>query len=65
MITRGQMFDWLEDNKVSIFYHSSTKWTKQDGSVFYSDFVMSAGGIQFAPAETLEEAIEQAMKIIP
>lgn len=64
-MTRSQMFDWLAKNKVSIFYHPKAEWTKDDGTKFYSDFVMSAGGIQFAPAPTLEEAITHAKKIFP
>lgn len=64
-MTKSEMFDWLDKNKVSIFYHPSAKWTREDESVFYTNFVMSAGGIQFAPAETLQEAIEQAKVIFP
>lgn len=62
---KDEMFDWLSENKVSVSYHPYSKWTREDGSAFYSDFVMSAGGIQFAPAESLEQAIIEAKRILP
>lgn len=64
-MNKSEMFDWLIDNKASIFYHPLAKWTKENGEVFYTDFILSAKGTQFAPAETLEEAINQAKVIYP
>jgi len=61
-MTKSEMFDWLVDNRISIYYHPRTKWTKESGEVFYSDFVLSSATTQFAPAESLELAIIQAKK---
>lgn len=63
-MTKEQMFDWLVINSVSIQYYPLTRWEREDGSVFYSDFIMSAHGTQFAPAESLVQAIKEAQEIL-
>lgn len=63
-MTKEQMFDWLVDNRASIQYHPLTRWEREDGSVFYSNFIMSANGTQFGPAESLEQAIKEAQEVL-
>ena len=39
------------------------EWTRQDGSKFYASHYLAEGGTQHAPAESLDETIDKAMKI--
>lgn len=62
-MTKEQMFDWLNTNKISVQYERPTRFTREDGSTFICDFILSSNTTQFAPAESLEEAIKLAAQI--
>ncbi len=57
-MSKEEMFEWLIKNRISIFYYPKTKWTREDGTEFYSDFTLSSPSTQFGAYETIEEAIK-------
>lgn len=61
-MSKEEMFNWLASNRIGIVYTAPMKWTRSDGSQFYSDFILSSADCQYGPYETLEQAIEDICK---
>lgn len=56
-MTKSEMFDWMLENRISIQYCVATKWTREDNSYFYCDFIISSPTTQFSGYPTVTEAI--------
>lgn len=61
----AERYRWLKTRKkLSITADTpATKWTREDGSTFLSAYTLCEGETQHAPAESLDEMIDEAMRI--
>jgi hypothetical protein len=59
-MTYEELFDWIEENNASVIRGPNTKWTREDGSQFYSNFSLCSHNTQWPAFPTLKEAVEYA-----
>lgn len=59
-MTKAEMFDWLDSNNATIYRQPMSKWTREDGSEFYSNFTLCSGQTQWPAFPTLSEAVQYA-----
>jgi len=59
----SERYQWLKSAKgLTLESERGSPWTREDGSKFRPSHRLCAGGTQFAPCETLDDAIDEAMK---
>lgn len=59
-------YQWLKSAKgLTLESERGAPWTRENGSTFIPSHRLCAGGTQFAPHETLDGAIDAAMKGTP
>ena len=61
----AKRYRWLRDAPNLTLQSDGSVWTRKDGSSFYSGHYLSAYGTRFAAAESLDAAIDNAMKAKP
>ena len=61
----AELYRWLRKAKGLYLRVSNDRWTREDGKPFISTHYLSAYDKQFAPRESLDETIREAMKEKP
>ena len=62
----AERYQWLKSAKgLTLESERGAPWTMENGSTFSPSHRLCAGGTQFAPHETLDDAIDAAMKGTP
>jgi len=57
----AKRYRWLKAQPALRLQSEYMKWTRPDGTEFYSMHILSAKGVNFESLETLDETIDQAM----
>ena len=56
-------YRWLKQQRNLRLVSDGGTWAREDGSIFRASHQLAAGGTQFAPMPTLDEAIDAAIKV--